>query len=277
MSTALKHVKVRDSEPKKSPGQILHHEILEGLHSLDRSNTGLFISGLSAGLDIGFSLFFMALMWTQAEGHLPPPIVHILIAIMYSLGFLFVVLGRSELFTEQTTLAVLPVLSGRASVFGMLRLWVIVYVANILGGACFAALASYIGPAMGIIDPKAFGAIARKVTEHPGIVILLSGMLAGWMMGLLSWLVAASRETISIIVLVGLITTGIGFGNFHHVVLGTVEVLAGVFAGQGITLPQYFHFLAWATLGNILGGTLFVALIKFSHAKPKEKPEAKEV
>jgi formate-nitrite transporter family protein len=276
MSTVLKHVKVRDSEPKKSPGQILHHEILEGLHSLDRSNTGLFISGLSAGLDIGFSLFFMALMWTQAEGHLPPPVVHILIAIMYSLGFLFVVLGRSELFTEQTTLAVLPVLSGRASVWGVLRLWVIVYVANILGGACFAGLASYIGPAMGIIDPKAFGAIARKVTEHPGVVIFLSAILAGWMMGLLSWLVAASRETISIIVLVGLITTGIGFGNFHHVVLGTVEVLAGVFGGQGVTFAQYFHFLAWATLGNIIGGTLFVALIKFSHAKPKEKPEARE-
>ena len=42
---------------------------------------------------------------------------------MYAVGFIFVVLGRSELFTEQTTLAVLPVLNGRASVASLLRGW----------------------------------------------------------------------------------------------------------------------------------------------------------
>ena len=93
MAPAVKRVKIKEPEPKKSPGQILRHEILEGLHVLERSTLELFISGVSAGLDIGFSLFFMAVMWTQAEGKLPPPVVHILIANMYSLGFIFVVLG----------------------------------------------------------------------------------------------------------------------------------------------------------------------------------------
>jgi formate/nitrite transporter FocA (FNT family) len=271
MSSALKHVEIKEPEPKKTSGQFLHHEILEGLHVLERPSLGLFISGVSAGLDIGFSLFFMAIMWTQAEGQLPPTVVHILISLMYSLGFIFVVLGRSELFTEQTTLAVLPVLSGQGSVGGMLRLWAIVYCANLIGATGFAALASLIGPSWGVIAPGAFGAIARKVTEHPGLVILSSGVLAGWLMGLLSWLVAASRETISLIVLVGLITTAIGFANLHHVVLGTVEVLAAVFAGQDVAVAQFAHFLVWATVGNILGGTLFVALIKFSHAKPHDQ------
>jgi formate/nitrite transporter FocA (FNT family) len=40
-----------------------------------------------------------------------------------SSGFLFVILGRSELFTEHTTLAVLPVLDGRASLRQLGRLW----------------------------------------------------------------------------------------------------------------------------------------------------------
>jgi formate/nitrite transporter FocA (FNT family) len=111
----------------------------------------------------------------------------------------------------------------------------------------------------------------RARAQHPGTVIFSSGVLAGWLMGLLSWLVAASRETISLIVLVGLITTAIGFANLHHVVLGTVEVLAGVFAGQDVTVAQFAHFLLWATVGNILGGTLFVALIKFSHSKPPDQ------
>ena len=66
------------------------------------------------GLDVGFSLFLMAVMTTFAKGVLPDPIVRILVGNMYAVGFVFVVLGRCELFTEQTTLAVLPVLGGRA-------------------------------------------------------------------------------------------------------------------------------------------------------------------
>jgi len=97
--------------PKKAARQILRQEIEEGLDALERPAAGLFASGLSAGLDVGFSLFLMAVMLTQADGILPKPIVAMLVANMYSVGFIFVVLGRSELFTEQTTLAVLPVLS----------------------------------------------------------------------------------------------------------------------------------------------------------------------
>jgi formate/nitrite transporter FocA (FNT family) len=89
------------------------------------------------------------------------------------------------------------------------------------------------------------------------------------LMGLLSWLVAAGRDTISQIVLVWLITTAIGFAGLHHVVLGTIEVLAGAFAGQEIGPADFGRFLLWATLGNILGGTIFVALIKYGHARPE--------
>lgn len=199
--------------------------------------------------------------------------MRILVANMYSVGFIFVVLGRSELFTEQTTLAVLPVLSGKASVREMLRLWILVYTSNLVGATAFAAMACVIGPSLGVIDPRSFGQIALKMTAHPAWVIALSGVLAGWLMGLLSWVVAASRETISQIVLVWLITTAIGFANLHHVVLGTVEVLAAVFAGQGVTVGDYGRFLAWATIGNIIGGTLFVALIKFGHARPENRTE----
>ena len=71
----------------------------------------------------------------------PTPVVRLLVANMYAVGFIFVVLGRSELFTEQTTLAVLPVLGGRATVRELLRLWGVVYVANLIGAAAFAGLA----------------------------------------------------------------------------------------------------------------------------------------
>ena len=114
-----------------------------------------------------------------------------------------------------------------------------------------AGLAVWIGPGLGMIDPKAFGALAHRMTDHASPDIFMSAVLAGWLMGLLSWLVAAGRDTISQIVLVGLIATVIGFVGLHHVVLGSVEVLAGVFAQQGVGAVDHARFLLWATLGNI--------------------------
>ncbi len=268
----LSPAEAAEPAPKKASKLILKHEIEEGLGALRRSAGGLFMSGLSAGLDVGFSLFLMAVMLTQARDVLPRPVVEILVANLYAVGFIFVVLGRSELFTEQTTLAVLPVLRGRATVAELLRLWAVVYVANLVGAAAFALLAVITGPALGVIDPAAFGEIARRLTEHPAGTIFLSGILAGWLMGLVSWLVAAGRDTISQIVLVWLVTTAIGFAHLHHSILGSVEVLAGAFANQGVTAADFGHFLLWTTLGNAVGGPVFVALIKYGHANPEPSP-----
>jgi formate-nitrite transporter family protein len=264
-----------DDDPtlKKSAEQILKSEITEGVSAIERSVFSLFISGLSAGLDIGFSVLLMAIMWTLAEGRLSVPVVAILMANMYSVGFIFVVIGRSELFTEQTTLAVLPVIGGRASVPSLLRIWLIILFSNLIGAAIFAAIVVMVAPSMSLATPAAFGHIALRMTNHSGGVIFSSAVLAGWLMGLLSWLVAAARDTISQIAIVWLITTTIGFAGLHHVVLGSVEVFAGLFLHQGPTLADLAKFLVWTTLGNIFGGVIFVALIKYGHAKPSEVEE----
>ncbi len=256
----------KGEEAQKSYETILEQEIAAGLTELERPAPALLLSGLSAGLDVSLSLLLMAVMKTLTQGG-PRLVSETLVAMMYSAGFLFVVLGRSELFTEHTTLAVLPVLDGRASLAQLGRLWGLIYVANQVGAAAFAAFLPFLGPRLGVIEPRVFGEIASGVADHPGWVILLSGVLAGWLMGLLSWLVAASRDTISQIFIVALVTTAIGLAHLHHAVVGTAEVLAGVFSGQGATLADFGKFLFWATLGNILGGVFFVALIKFGHIR----------
>lgn len=267
---------LEEQAPKKASRQILRHEIEEGLDALERPLVGLFLSGLSAGLDIGFSLFLMAVALTQAEGALPRPVERLLVANLYSVGFIFVILGRSELFTEQTTLAVLPTLGGRSSIGALLRLWGVVWVANLLGAACFAGLATLIGPSLNVIHPSAFGEIAHRLTDHPPRAIFLSGILAGWLMGLLSWVVAAGRDTISQIVLVWLVTTAIGFAGLHHVILGAVEVFAGAFSGQGVGPADIGRFLLWATLGNTVGGVVFVAILKYGLARPEAQRNSAE-
>jgi formate/nitrite transporter FocA (FNT family) len=262
-----------DPEPKKPSAQILKHELKEALDALERSSAQLFFSGVAAGMEIGFSLFLMAIVETTAEGELPHAVVKLLVANMYSFGFILVILGRSELFTEQTSLAVMPVLNGQASLADLARVWGCVYSGNVLGAAIMAAVLAWFGPALGEFSRETLVHIASRAATPPGYVMLMSGVLAGWLMGLLSWLVAASRDTISQVAIIWLVATAIGLGHLHHAVLGSVEVLAGVFASRELTAGDFGRFLLWTTLGNALGGPIFVALLKYTHARrPEHEP-----
>lgn len=251
---------------QKSHVTILEQEIEEGLEELERPSFGLFMSGLSAGLDIGFSVLLIALVVSRLEGVFSEPVIEILKANAYSVGFILVIFGRSELFTEHTTLAALPVLARKASLKQLSRLWGLVYVANIVGTVIFAWILVLIGTAMDIIDPPVFGKIAHGVLEYDAGVMLFSAILAGWLMGLVSWLVTAGRDTISEIFFVWLVTGTIGFAHFHHGIVGSVEVLAGIFAEQGVTWLDFGRFAVLTALGNALGGVFFVAVIKYAHA-----------
>jgi formate/nitrite transporter FocA (FNT family) len=245
---------------------ILSIQIEEGLTELNRPGSGLFISALSAGLDIGFGPLLMAVVLTTAGFSFDSPVIgELLMANAYALGFVLVVLGRSELFTEHTTLAVLPVLDGQASVGQLGRLWGIVYLANVVGGAVFAAIVVAVVPALGVAEPRAFVEIATGLTDHDWSVILAAGILAGWLMGLLSWLVAAAQESVSRLLFVWLIATAIGFAHLPHSIAGTVEVLLGVFGSAEVTLSDFARFLVASTVGNAIGGSVFVSLLKYSH------------
>ncbi len=247
---------------------ILAEQIETGLREHSRSRLGLLLSSFSAGLEVGFSLFLMGILYTLYADDLSNSNLHILVSMGYPLGFIFVVIGKSELFTEHTTLAVLPVINRSASIRSLMRLWGIVYIGNLIGGYLFSYLLTFLGPNMGIINNEAFEHLALKMTEHPSMIILFSGVLAGWLMGLLSWLVTSSQETISRILVVGLITTVIGLGGLHHSIVGSIEVFAGFLVSSEINWLQYLKFQVWTTLGNMIGGVVFVALIKFSHVRP---------
>ncbi len=264
MESDLKSQK-KAAEPKKASAEILDQEIREGRTAIEGSVRRLFLSGLSAGLDIGFSPFLVAVMLTLVEGNLSKPVIEILAANMYAIGFIIVVLGRSELFTEQTTLAVLPVLNGRSSLRGLLRLWAIVYCANLVGTGLMAWLIVMVGTSSGTIAPHVLGELARAHSDHSATAIFLSAVFAGWLMGLVSWLVTAARDTISQIVIVWLITSAIGFAHLHHVIVGSVQMFAGLIVGLS-TWDACGYFIFWATLGNIVGGSVFVAIVKYSHA-----------
>ena len=260
-------------QPRKAPREILSRQIEDGLEELRRPTTGLLLSAFSAGLDIGFGPLLMVVTMTLVGDTLPESIVAILMSGAYSVGFLFVVLGRSELFTEHTTLAVLPVLDRQASVGSLARLWGLVYVGNLVGGAVFSVFAVVVVTRLDVAETAAFAEVATRMVDHDLLTIVVAGVLAGWLMGLLTWLVSAARDTISRVLIVSLVAGVIGFAHLPHVIAGNVEVLMGLFATSEVTLAAYARFLLGSTIGNAVGGSVFVALIKYGHAvKGSEDP-----
>ncbi len=245
--------------------EILEMQIDEGLHEMNRELDGLFLSGLSAGLDIGFGPLLMAVVLTLSAGSYGDLPTEVLLASAYSIGFIFVVLGRSELFTEHTTLAVLPVIDGQASWSDLGRLWSVIFASNVLGGLVFTAFVVTVIPDLGVANPESFVTVAEKLVHHSSSGMFWSAVLAGWLMGLLSWLVTAAQGTMSRVLIVWLVTASIGILHLPHSIAGNVEVLFGLFIAPEITFADYGRFLVLATLGNAVGGSVFVALLKYGH------------
>ncbi|UHH13831.1 formate/nitrite transporter family protein [Halobacterium litoreum] len=225
----------------------------------------MFLSGLSAGLNLSFGALLMAMVLTYSGGFESKLVQQVSLGGVSSIAFLFVVIGQTELFTAHSTMAILPVLDGRASVGELGRVWSVTFAANIAGCVLFAGLVAVLGPQLGILDPDAFGTLAAALLPYSWWVIFLSGVVAGWLMGLVTWLSAASRDTVSRIFFVLIVTAVIGFGPFHHSILGTTEVLSAMLLGQGVTLGEYGHFILWTTTGNVVGGAVFVGLLNYGH------------
>lgn len=252
------------SQPLKPHYTILEREISQAVGELQRPRNGLFLSGILAGFGLGLSLLLIAVTLSRIAPSLPDGVTALLLANAYTAGFVVVIMGRTDLFTEYTTIAILPVLAGISPIRDLGRLWALVYTSNVVGGVAVAGLIAVLGPSLGVIRPEVFGELAGRLTEHAWWVVLLSGGLAGWLMGLLSWLVSAGRDTISQIFFIWLITAAISLGHLHHAITGSVEMFAALFAGQSVGVLDLGYFLLWTTVGNALGGVLFAVLIQYS-------------
>ncbi|GAA0465558.1 formate/nitrite transporter family protein [Halococcus dombrowskii] len=259
-------------EPTLAARQILGRELENALKQIRRPASGLFVSAIAAGLNVSFGALLMGMALTFSGGFESSFVTRFVLANVSTVGFVIVIIGQTELFTAHTTLGVLPVIDRRASITELGELWGVVLVGNLIGCAVFAGFIAVAGPPLGIVTPAAAGMLADALLPLSWWAILLSGVIAGWLMGLATWLVAAGRDTIGQVVLIWMITGVIGFGPFHHALLGTTELLSAMFRGQGISIAQFVHFLLWTTVGNAVGGTVFVALLNYGQAIKAGEP-----
>ncbi|MGB3681885.1 MAG: formate/nitrite transporter family protein, partial [Rubrobacteraceae bacterium] len=240
----------------KSAGEILEAVVEDGQQELERANAGLAFSGFAAGLNISFSALALGVVGAMTGG------IGLAAYAVYPIGFLIVVLGRAQLFTENTVTPVVVVLSRGDRLLGMLRLWGVVLLFNLLGTLAFAATVYYAE----ILDPSALEILLKEVSkkaEYGFFTTMVKGVFGGWLVALIAWMVAASRDTISQVFFVYLLAFLIPAGGLTHSVAGSTEFLLGVFAGE-TSLTQYLGgFLLPTTLGNIVGGVFLVTLLNY--------------
>ncbi|OAD92405.1 formate transporter [Aequorivita soesokkakensis] len=259
----LQNSKNSEADIAKSHGEILKQQIVEGQETYDKNPISILLSSLTAGLEIGFSYLLICSLYFFLNGKFAEDTIFSAMAFVYPVGFIMVILGQSILFTEQTSLLTLPVLNKKRSISSLLKLWGLVILGNLIGGYLIAFLLVWFGPQLNIFDLQTIEKIALHVTQYNNIVILVSSILAGWLMGLLSWLVAASKDTLSRIVIIFMITAVLGFTGLHHSIVGNVEVFAGLISSPAISILDYIYFIALSLFGNALGGFVFVALLKY--------------
>jgi formate/nitrite transporter FocA (FNT family) len=191
-----------------------------------------------------------------------------MMALVYPIGYIFVIIGRSELFTEHTTLATIPVMNGQASLSSLAKLWLLVYIGNLAGGYIFGTITLVFNNEIHLIGKDFFYFVSEKMIKYSVSATLISGIMAGWLMGMLSWLLSSSQDTFSRVVMIFLVTFLISIAGLHHCIVGSIEVFMAFFAeANKITLVQFLRFQGLATLGNIIGGVILVAVVKFAHSR----------
>ncbi len=246
-----------------SHSEILREQVSEALVIYNKTNSSILLSSFSAGLEIGFSFLLICVMTAFFIDETNSAVVWKINALVYPVGFILVVLGKSMLFTEQTSLLTLPVLNKKSKIIDLFRLWGLVLTGNIFGGILISIVAIWIGPKLGIFDIKIVEKVSEHVLHSDLTVILVSAILAGWLMGLLSWLLTSSDSTISRILVIYIITAVIGAMGLHHSIVGNIEVFSGLIVSKNITLIDYLSFQGIAIIGNAIGGVVFVALLKY--------------
>lgn len=249
------------SELKAPSSKVVFHTISkEGVEELQRPSSALFWSGLAAGLSMGFSMIAEGLL----HAYLPDAPWRPLVAKFgYSAGFLIVILGRQQLFTENTLTPILPMLHGNSAArpANVLRLWSVVLAANLIGAlavALIAALTSVFEPDV----KRSFAEIGHKAMEPGFATTLLRGVFAGWLIALMVWLLPfAESARVWVIIF---ITYLVGIGHFSHIIAGAVEVFTLAAMGEAAWPSVLGSYIIPTLIGNIIGGVTLVAGLNYA-------------
>lgn len=260
-----------DPEPKPL-GQEAQEAIADaatiGARRLERPAAGDAITAFVGGMSVSFGAVAMA--WGSASvggGTAPASPGQLVGALLFPVGLVILLVGKSELFTENFFLPVTAVLHRRGSLGGLAKLWAITLAANLVGTLVFALLISR----PGVLDPapaQDLIAVARQKTDGSFVTAFVQALFAGWLMTMLTWLLVAAEGFGPRLAIIWPLGALIVLGRFNHVVISAAEIFMAMLLGADITPGHWLtsNFLP-ALIGNVLGGVGFVTLLTHVQAQ----------
>jgi len=230
---------------------------------LGRSSISLAISGLAGGIFMGLSALgnAIAIALLTTPGTVPSHTIFFVGKMFYPLGFIVVILGRSQLFTENTLYPVALVLAEKKHFWKTLRLWATVLPANVLGALSFAAIAA-LTTALKPEIVQAIAGLGLEAIHNPAATIFWSGVMGGWIIATVAWLVSGSHSITGSVMIIWMLTFVVGLGNFAHCIATSGEILTAILIGKTGWL-SYPTWLVPAVAGNICGGVGMVTLLEY--------------
>ena len=235
----------------------------EGVERLRRPWLALISTGLVGGIDVGTGILAY-LVVKETTGST------VLAGIAFSIGFVALLLARSELFTENFLVPVTAVVAGDGSLLALGRLWAITLATNLAGGALIMWIVVTARPDL--------RATAREVGLHyaelgVGLDSFLLAVLAGVVITLMTRMQHAS-ESIGVqlvpAVLFGALISG---AELFHCILDSLFIFAAMFSGADISIGTWLVALVWSALGNVVGGIGLVTAIRLLRVPRKVMEE----
>jgi formate/nitrite transporter FocA (FNT family) len=246
------------SDLSSGSAKIVHEVVrLQGDEELARPVKSLLFSGFAAGVAISISVMAEAAIRMRLPD---APWRDLVVSLGYTVGFVIVILGKLQLFTETTVTAVLPLAThpSRRNLLRLLRLWVAVFTANMTGTFLVAALVSFDL----IVEPtlrESMVELSTPLLEHGFVETLLLATPAGFLIASIAWIMPNARGSEFWVIV--LVTYAISIGGFSHVVAGSSEVWLLLFSGQASLGQALSWLLLPALLGNIIGGSGLFAVV----------------
>jgi formate/nitrite transporter FocA (FNT family) len=249
---------VKEVEERERPRSAVIFETIrrEGEADFERSSPALFWSAVAAGGSMTFSMITMGVL----QAHLPDTPWRPLVASFgYTIGFLIVILGRQQLFTENTLTPLLPTFYSftRWRFQQLLRLWTVILIGNLLAALASSALVAFSG-AFPADTLNAFDDLARSATAHPFLTLFAKAIFAGWLIALLVWLLPMAEGSAVFVIVI--LTYVVAAGGFGHIIAGSIEAMFGAWH-HVISWSDVLGFIVPTLLGNCVGGAAFVAAI----------------
>ena len=236
---------------------------MEGEEELARSFRALAFSALAAGIFVSFSFLFRSILHMYFGSY---PIGSAVSSLGYTVGFLIVILGRMQLFTENPITTIIPLLSdwSLARLFKVIRLWSTVFLFNIIGTAIAAAFFA----SQYTLSPEVEAAmqnVALNVMTLRPLENLLRGIPAGILIAAIVWMSPQTKYFRFVMIM--FFVYCIALGDFAHVVVGSCEMAYEVMKGNANLFDYCFKFLIPTGLGNVIGGTGIFTVLVYNQVK----------